>query len=91
MRKVSCNRQLSLKAPSISLKTQFQGMLAIWYHDKVVVNLVYFNSFKANTFENNDFVLFCIKLDTHAQRDVQNKCTRALYARTLRQIYFLLI
>jgi len=56
---------------------------------KVVVNLVYFNSFKANTFENNDFVLFCIKLDTHAQRDVHKTHTRALRTHTETDLFFI--
>lgn len=60
---------------------------------KVVVNLVQFNSFKANTFKNNDFVLFHIKLDTHAQRDVHTKQmhSRALRTHTETDFYLFLL
>jgi len=64
-------------------------MLAIWYHDKVVVNLVYFNSFKANTFENNDFVLFCIKLDTPKEMSTKQMHTRALRTHTETDLFFI--
>lgn len=52
------------------------------------MNLVQFNSFKANTFENNDFVIFRIKLDTHAQRDVHTKQMHSRALRTLTETDF---
>lgn len=58
------------------------------------MNLGKFNSFIVKKkIEVDYFVLFHVKLDTHAQRDVHTKQThtRALYARTLRQIFFILL